>query len=752
MEDSSTQKKLTELLNHARTATESFSQWFEDKVAPLAATPHPFEYSSWRKELVLIRALVDDPDRVRIALIGTTGAGKSSLLNAILGQEILPVGVMEPCTAFVTTVSHSSDPGYYVKVSFCTREEWRTDLDTFISALQPGDTSEDGDGRIEGKRLMDAARKRIQAVYEMNVDDDFDPVVISKKPLPRNVERIFKSGSLETFRFDDAKEMLGYLRQLIRGESPLWPLLKQVGITGPYDCLTGGLELVDLPGLNDPNAARVEVTRGFLRTSPFVWVIFSMVRGLTKDIHEILGEEKLLRNLVLSGTYHALSLIGTRADDIDHVNSDQLGLSDDCTTPELISAYRQQTVSRAKEQLEELVSDLALESDRGETLSRMVAMARTVKVHTTSANAYCKLKKIGRFRKDYGIDEVYETGIPDIHDHLTEIARDSGAGYNAQTALNRLDQLRDEVAFFFRAKVQTLTPEMEQARTRLQRERDDFGATIQLNYNRAIERLKVYREGFLGKMEPLLATSGRGVQRAIEGWRGIHWGTLRAVVRNDGSFKSPTTGRSFDLNEDLAEPLLSQLPVTWEQYFTDDLGRVTGEFVIQITESGKSFCDKVHLITDLLLKRQDDRLNSQLAWFQDKVSLLAQSAKDKVFAAVRERRSELAAKMPLVAKGRMQPAYGKSKGESGSGMKRRILSHVEPVALESAQPIFSTIQIDLLEGLKDLEIILTGMFRGLTQAAEDQARIVAHNANIDVDEAAIDPTIADLLKSVPKIL
>jgi len=56
----------------------------------------------------------------------------------------------------------------------------------------------------------------------MNLDDDFDPIVISKKPLPRNVERIFNAGSLETFRFDDAKEMLGYLRQLIRGESPLW--------------------------------------------------------------------------------------------------------------------------------------------------------------------------------------------------------------------------------------------------------------------------------------------------------------------------------------------------------------------------------------------------------------------------------------------------------------------------------------------------------------------------------------------------
>jgi hypothetical protein len=745
-----TSKDIGELLVLARNATESFSRWFEETVLHLAASAHPLELASWRKELGLIRSLVEDPDRVRIALIGTTGAGKSSLLNAILGQEILPVGVMEPCTAFVTTVSHSAEPGYRVNVNFCTRKEWEEDLDTFIAALQPGDNSDDGDGRGEAKRLMEAARKRIQAVFDVEIDEGFDPDELSKRRLPDEVERIFRSGSSEKLEFNDSREMLSYLRKLIRGESPLWPLLKQVNITGPYECLAGGLELVDLPGLNDPNAARVEVTRGFLRTSPFVWVVFLMMRGLSKDIKEILGEEKLLRSLVLSGSYHALSLIGTKADDIDSSAAEQLGLSEDCEIHELIAAYRQQTVAAARKQLEVMVRDLALESDRGETLNRMIAMARGVRVHTTSASAYCKIKKIGRLRKDYGIEDEEGTGVPGIHDHLTEIAREVGAGYNAQTALNRLDQLRDEIAFFFRAKVQTLSPEVEQARTRIQQERDDFCAAIQINHNRANERLKAYRERFLEKLEPFFTTSVKGIQRATERWRGIHWATLRAIVRNNGSFKSPSTGRSYDFNEDLAEPLLAQLPVSWEQYFTDDLGRVTGEFVVQVTESGKSFCDKARLIIDLLFKRQDDRLESQLTWFQDKVSLLAQAAKDRVVAAVRERRTDLAARMPLVARGRMQPSYDKAKAESGTGMRRRILDHLEPAAIESAQPVFGTIQTDLLEGLKDLEIIIVGMFRDLTQAAEEQARIVAHNANIDVDEASIDPAIAALLRSIPK--
>lgn len=157
----------------------------------------------------------------------------------------------------------------------------------------------------------------------------------------------------------------------------------------------------------------------------------------------------------------------------------------------------------------------------------------------------------------------------------------------------------------------------------------------------------------------------------------------------------------------------------------------------------------MRLIIDLFFEQSDKHVEEQLDWFQNKVTLLAQSAKTRIFAAVNERRSELAAKIPLVASSRMQPAYDASKGERGSGIKKRILDRLQPTAIEAAQPIYTTIQADLLEGLNDLEAIINGMFRELAQAAEEQARIVAHNANIEVDEAASDPVNEDLLTSIP---
>jgi hypothetical protein len=739
------------IIFHAKQSIDSFHRWMVQKVEPLAKPSYPLEVSTWFNELDLIRALVERPDRIRIALVGTTGAGKSTFLNAVLGQEILPVGVMQPCTAFVTSVAHSKNSQYEVSIQFCTRDEWKKDLECLIATLNPGEDDESGAGIAESKRLIEASKKRIQAVYGIQIEDGCDLISLTQD-LPTEAKKVFDANSIETRTFDSEKEMQNYLRKLIRGDSQLWPLIKEVRVAGPYDCLAGGLELVDLPGLNDPNEARVEVTREFLRTSPFVWVIFSMVRGLTADIRTILDEEKLLRTLVLSGTYGALSLVGTKADDVDTNIAPQLGLPEDCELEDIIKAYRIQTVEEAHRQLEQMVRDLAVSTEHSSTLERMIKMARQVNVHTVSANAYNRLMRIGRLRRDYGISDIQETGIPDILDHLSEISKKAGAQFNAETALGRLGQLEEEIAFFFRAKATAATPEVEQARARIQKERETFSYEIREIQQKAKGDLESFRRRFLEKLDPFFTQSLQGIKSVAVGWEGIHWATLRAIVQRDGTYKNSSTGRSHDFNEDLTEPLLGQLPVSWEKYFTDDIGGVINEFALRITGAGKNFCDKIRLIIDLLFNRQDDSIEAQLAWFQDKVSLLVKTENDKILAAVRERRRELAAKMPLVARERMMPAYNTTKQESGRGMKRRILAKLTDAAQTSAQPIYSTIQTDLLEGLNDLEFNIGGMLREFSKTAEVQAETVAHNAIIEINEVPVDPVIADLLKSLDDLL
>ncbi len=123
-----------------------------------------------------------------------------------------------------------------MKVQFCTCEEWQDDLKSFIASLSPGDTDEDGDERGESRRLVEAAQKRIQAVYG---DDSLDPNDLLERALPLEVERALSKGSGEIKRFNNAKEMLEFLRKLVRGDSRFWPIIKQVNVSGPYDCLEG---------------------------------------------------------------------------------------------------------------------------------------------------------------------------------------------------------------------------------------------------------------------------------------------------------------------------------------------------------------------------------------------------------------------------------------------------------------------------------------------------------------------------------
>ena len=670
----------------AQSQLAKLQNWFMQKVAPQKKV-YPDQYSAWLRELSSIREQLTKTGNIRVALIGSTGAGKSTLLNAVLGQQVLPVGVMEPCTAFVTVVRHQEAMGYSVTIDFATAQEWRSEIDAFIATLAPGDSDDDS----TSNQIVHVYRKKMEALYGVKLDHDVTAEALHQLQIPVEAAEIFKSGARKHWKFDDAKSMLEQLRKLVRGESVLWPLVKQVTIGGPYECLRGGVELVDLPGLNDPNEARIEVTREFLRSSPFVWLVFPMVRGLTKDLRSVLVDEKLLRTLVLSGTYNALSLIATKADDIDVDSAPQFGLDPNtCTQAELIQAFREATVVKAREQLQDFVRDLAHNGDSPDALVRMLDLAANAKVHAVSSSAYNRLQNIIRSNKDYGIDETSGTGIPAIHDQLRQIVHEVGEGLIARTSITRTQQLRDEVAFFFRAEASRNSPKVARVRASLDTEIHNLESRIEKAGVHAKAHLEASRDKFLSRIKPLSQASMQSLHRTFDNWRIIHWATLLALMYRDGVFKSPSNGKVFDLNADLTEPLMKHLPLSWEQYFTDDLGRARSDYELRITEAGSDFGQRVQLIVGQLGVKPDGMLKRQLKWFEEKVTLLSQRCTHTLEEQVGERRRELANKITLVSRDSLKPAFASAKLETGPGMKALTLDRLIPAATKAAPVIFST--------------------------------------------------------------
>ncbi|RXW22795.1 hypothetical protein EST38_g3042 [Candolleomyces aberdarensis] len=71
-----------------------------------------------------------------IAVCGATGAGKSSVINAVLDDNIVPTSGIRACTSVVTRISYNEDPNSITAViAFLTREEWKDELTVLLQDL-----------------------------------------------------------------------------------------------------------------------------------------------------------------------------------------------------------------------------------------------------------------------------------------------------------------------------------------------------------------------------------------------------------------------------------------------------------------------------------------------------------------------------------------------------------------------------------------------------------------------------------------
>lgn len=732
----------------ATVALKNLMTWVRERVMPVAQSAHPAELKRWQQEMHSISQTIVRPQTVQVALVGTTGAGKSTLLNALLGVQLLQVGVAQSITSFVTLVRFSDAGDYRIEIEYASRDEWAEEVERFINASLPGDTEGDG----EAKSIVNNLRRRVEAVYAISVNDLADIDDLRRRSAAPETERIFAANAREVHSFDDTKAMVQYLRSVVRAESPAWPLVKQVTISGPFDALRGGIELVDLPGTNDLNDARVDVTREFIRNAPFVWLVFSMKRGITADGRELLEREKVLRTLVLSGSYHSLQLIGTHADDVDWSVADQFGLDEDVhTDADLIAAYRKHFVDTARPVLLEVVDNLANAGDDAATLERMRDLARNAPIHAVSARAYNQIKGIVRSNASLGLQDDEATGIPGVVRALRHVADEVGGGLTARTVLQRTRQLQSEIASFFRARAAAGNPVVARAKESLEIEVKRLGDRTASQLAVAGTQLEERRHAFLGRIQPLLTSSVQGVTRTAQEWQQIHWGTLRAIVNRDGVFKSPSSGRLYDLNEQVVDPLLNNLPVAWEGYFTNELGAVRDRLAQRVEDFAVDFIGRARELTRELGGRSLDLLGLQLQTFRDRVAFERQQCELNVAQRVGEIRRQAANGMASTAKDRMVPAYEHAADERGPGMKGRMLAHIQPAARSAANPIFDTIQRDLVERLVELESIVSGLFGALERACIDQAELVAQNINLDIDEARVTPEVRTLLAEQPEL-
>ncbi|EJD49693.1 hypothetical protein AURDEDRAFT_122114 [Auricularia subglabra TFB-10046 SS5] len=338
-------------------------------VEQLASTAGKDHASNWRST---VKAVKDDACRkseLVVAVIGASGAGKSSLINALLGESIVPTSSVKACTSMPIKIAYHDKERVLAEIEFISRDSWLAELRTLLSALSkvkglPQKLS----SHDEGKQ----AWQRAHALY---------PDVSGPKMLRLTAEQLVDSeesiaaklGGKITFSSSKAQFFLRELQGLIRPRGTkvdLWPLVAQVSVWCKAPVLASGVTLVDLPGVLDVNEARGAIAKEYVKNADSVLVVAHISRAATdataQDLLGLVSRTQL--NSKLSGTDSSLmcSLTEFILTGIDgKINSDSIAFvatrNDEISCAEMAAEF----------ELESIPDWMVLEKEKADLMEKL---------------------------------------------------------------------------------------------------------------------------------------------------------------------------------------------------------------------------------------------------------------------------------------------------------------------------------------------------------------------------------------------
>lgn len=202
-----------------------------------------------------------------IGITGVMNAGKSTMLNALMGQEILGSAVV-PETANLTIVKHGKPEA---NVFYWNKNEWDR-------IEQSGDT--------------------IESIKEF--------VTETKKIFGDDLKTLIKDESHS--EQVDINNLAAYTSAEASGKK--CNLVKYVELKSDLNFLADGIEIVDTPGLDDPVIQREEITKEYLAQCDLMLHLMNVSQSATLKDVEFIIDALLYQNIT------KLLIVITRADTV----------------------------------------------------------------------------------------------------------------------------------------------------------------------------------------------------------------------------------------------------------------------------------------------------------------------------------------------------------------------------------------------------------------------------------------------------
>ncbi|GBB98036.1 hypothetical protein RclHR1_03120021 [Rhizophagus clarus] len=296
---------------------------------------------------------------LNVCLIGNTGSGKSSLINALINHQIMPTdGSGEACTTFLWKISNNDNNEFKAEIFVKSFDEYQGEVKQAFELLSElDDKNQEINSQILSKR--NEAEKLLETLFGPKMPNDqnnkeivFGPKRVTKEMAmsDRSIQEHLKVQGHEIVR-SNVKDFVKSLKKFLvpkrsdvrrslptfskdSNNIPYWPFVKEIHIQGPFEVLKNGVILVDVPGNGDVNEGRNQIAKNVLDITDHIWIVSDIRRATSEKNTTNILSESLRDQLKMTGKYLTRTFICTNSDNITLDDSDDTDLDDELTREE----------------------------------------------------------------------------------------------------------------------------------------------------------------------------------------------------------------------------------------------------------------------------------------------------------------------------------------------------------------------------------------------------------------------------------
>ena len=694
-----------------------------------------------------------------IALLGESGAGKSSLLNALIGLDLLPHNSGSAVTAAICEIS-GGHTGFKLTVriqelkAFTKRfhEVWRR-LEEAVKDLKDADLAQGARPELDedDQRLLLSITGRTVEECALLVAKRTREIAAGGAPVARVPDNLFLPEVIEAFRagrdhvFEYTRDELADLQKTanlyLSASQALWPLVDGVHIQGEFGLLSDGVRLVDLPGLNDPDETRDKIAKAHLQTSKLVWLVLNAKRAATKEIVNYLTESQLLTKLQLNGRLASVAVVVTHADQFDdEAIIKEYRLSVDTPLNDLLVKHQLRLTQVVHAALLK-VWDETVRAAGGKVMTETIEAGREIlkqiPVFSVDSNQSLLLRGIKRSKKATSFETDEQTGIPALERWILTDFAQRERRVHQDGLLRRIERIESSLRAEFRGRA-----DIKRALAALRGNQGggvgdiENGARTFLGAKLAEHALeKRYKAEAQAEVVIEAIKSGMADADSIlkseipDRLNGIHWATLRAIVRRRGIFHGST--RRWDLPEELSEVITKRVVFRWSELFENFARNFSVELESKCTSLLEAHQD--HLYRELRFRLGDaaetfippQTSGGSLAFEFD----LAQAALNQSLETARRR---FATSLVDSLRETLPPVFRAAAEETGDGMKNRIIAILTKGMKEIVPVLIPVLSRDLEEQVHEVIRMLLNQVRDVHGTVHVLADRAASNLVADL--------------------